>query len=220
MTAREAAKRINVEDLVPKTKYQRESNELYDICAQHYTYEEIQQFIGLVFSTVRTRLTTGVVSIQVYIGPAGGNYGVFVPVSAVDPHADDVVNYTGDKFSLMDLSALFNAYFWDQGADPGFKVSIIRDNLMNKSLVEWVEHSNTFQITTRGRQFVEKQLEFHATVYRPKKVIEMFYPPRGSVSETRTRRELTDKHWKIVPYKDCTDPIYDEIVRQVRESHL
>ena len=219
---KKSVKKSRPEACLPKTAYQFRKSKVIDSCLEYFQdYEQLKPYMPYIHSHVLDpENQRDVVLIQISIGVTGGNYGVFVPVSIVDPYADDVVNYAGDKFSLMDLSALFNAYFWDQGADPGFKVNAIRDNLINKNLIEWIAHSNAFQITARGRQFVEKQLEFHATVDRPVYVLEMFYPHRNNVTEFRERRSFTELQRKIVPYKDCTDPIYDEIVRQVRESHL
>lgn len=220
-----------IRKMIPLTKWQREMKEIYAACAEHVAHEDLQPYMPTIFSEMRkharARFNREVVLIQVGIGSSGGYIGVFVPLSVVDPEVDDITLYSGDKFSLMDLSALFNAYFHDLDYDPGFYVDIQRDSLRLKGMTEYVPPRfpgdtepgyNTIRITDYGRRFIEKMLEFHEAIYRPLQRGEMFFPQEEGVKYTgkRRRNPLSSEQSQRTPYADCHDLRFDAIERAVR----
>lgn len=220
-----------IREMIPRTKWQHEMKEIYAVCAEHYTHKELRPYMPIIFDEIqkhaRVRFNREVVLIQVGIGPSGGQASVFVPLSVVDLEIDDITLYTGDKLSLMDLSALFNAYFHDLGYDPGFYVNIQRDSLRLKGMTEYIPPRfpgdtepgyNTIQIASRGKRFVEKMLEFHEAIYRPVYYEDAFFPEESDVKYTSKRRRMPLKESNLAraPYGDCNDLRFDAIEREVR----
>lgn len=225
-----------IEQTLPLTEYSRLGNEEFSvykkICLRYMTEEELEPYTPTLRFTIRNDLKNhvrkNVVAIQVSIGPSGGYYGVWVPVADIDPDIDFITLYSGPKFSLMDLSALFNKYFREEGFDPGFHVDCNRDSLRLKGLIEWVPPrfpgdteppSNTFRLTDRGRAKAESLLEYHSKVYRRIEPAEMFFPRPGGVKLQRERGVLSERQQSLKPYGDCQSLIFDEIEREVRASH-
>ena len=124
----------------------------------------------------------------------GAGAGVFVPADIIDQSIDNIMMYTGDKFTLDDLSALFNLYFRDLGLDPGFYIDPDRDGLRLKMLAQCYDPRRPFRITDQGRAFVEELLEYHSTVFRPFRYEDMYYPVYSGIvaKGARERRELRD----------------------------
>lgn len=224
--------RRRVQNHLPMTVWEKEFDELYEVCAMHSKKSEIKHEAwqaSLGFERMnRNQVRKNVVAIQVSIGPSGGYYGVWVPVADIDPDIDFITLYNGPKFSLMDLSALFNKYFREEGFEPGFYVDCNRDSLRLKGLVEWVPPrfpgdteppSNSFRLTDRGRAKAESLLEYHSKVYRRMEPAEMFFPRPGGVKRCQERRVLSERQQSLKPYGDCQSLIYDEIEREVRASH-
>lgn len=189
----------DIRDLIPSTAFQRL---LYDKRAQYvekYPEKEDREE-GWGFRTLKSlvddnirEIDQDVVLIQVatsYVKGAGA--GIFVPARIIDQSVRDIHLYVGDKFTLDDLSALFNLYLRDQGYTPGFYVDPDRDGLRLKMLAVCVDPRREFQITDQGRAFVEEMLEFHSTVFRPARYEEMYYPVYSGITgkNSRTRREL------------------------------
>lgn len=142
------------------------------------------------------RIPTNVPLIQVEIKPDGGHESVFVSPEHVSMRAE--IDPDCDLLSPTDMAALFNAYFrfcvGDPEAlyDPGFEVSLKRHKLLALGLVAKVGRSH--YPTDEGKEFIEKMLEFHTTVFRPIRYEETFLP----LPDNRTRCSVQPRPLRLM----------------------
>lgn len=184
-------KRDQIKDHIPPTAWKTELREHIEKRKLEDGDEYAASFVSTRQQQMRQeesyRMPTNVPLIQVGINPDGGHESVFVSPERVSMRAEIDRNF--DLLSPTDMAALFNTYFVGRGCEPGYRMSLNRQRLLDDGFV--MRFRRGYVLTSTGLSLIEEMLEFHTTVFRPIRYEETFLPmPDNIISASHRIRPL------------------------------